>query len=244
MIRVPHGGAGSSQPVSREECAAMITEALQSKVGPALQAAFSQVGAELRRTKEGHGRVCSRAVVRYWYEVADEQGHRRRGEAECRQAGHPGQGKRRPTEGRRHGRRGQSLTALTEGLGDQDLELKPPDQDGARHHAIRAPPGSSTAWAVERLPALLRKLQEGVLGAKVEDPHPGGQGRCMVGPYPLQPQGLTGTTGAVADWKPEVQLPAEHKDHILECVKQQISRTEVEKEAFSSASLKTARTMS
>eukprot|EP00439_Symbiodinium_sp_Y106_P017759 s5030_g2.t1 len=46
-IRVPQGAAGSSQPVSREECAAMITEALQTKVGPALQAAFSQVGAEL-----------------------------------------------------------------------------------------------------------------------------------------------------------------------------------------------------
>ena len=46
-VRIPHGDAGSSQPVSREECAAMITEALQQKVGPALQAAFSQVGAEL-----------------------------------------------------------------------------------------------------------------------------------------------------------------------------------------------------
>ena len=46
-IRVPQGTAGSSQRVSREECAAMITEALQTKVGPALQAAFSQVGAEL-----------------------------------------------------------------------------------------------------------------------------------------------------------------------------------------------------
>ena len=46
-IRIPHGDASSSQPVSREECAAMITEALQQKVGPALQAAFSQVGAEL-----------------------------------------------------------------------------------------------------------------------------------------------------------------------------------------------------
>ena len=46
-VRVPHGDAGSSQPASREECAAMITEALQTKVGPALQAAFSQVSAEL-----------------------------------------------------------------------------------------------------------------------------------------------------------------------------------------------------
>ena len=46
-IRIPHGDASSSQPVSREECAAMITEALQQKVGPALQAAFSKVGAEL-----------------------------------------------------------------------------------------------------------------------------------------------------------------------------------------------------
>ena len=35
-IRVPQGAAGSSQPVSREECAAMITEALQTKVGPSL----------------------------------------------------------------------------------------------------------------------------------------------------------------------------------------------------------------
>ena len=34
-IRIPHGDASSSQPVSREECAAMITEALQQKVGPA-----------------------------------------------------------------------------------------------------------------------------------------------------------------------------------------------------------------
>ena len=46
-IRIPKGDAGSSQPVSREDCAAMITEALQTRVGPAFQAAFSQVGAEL-----------------------------------------------------------------------------------------------------------------------------------------------------------------------------------------------------
>ncbi|CAE7826417.1 unnamed protein product [Symbiodinium sp. CCMP2592] len=45
-VQLPQGAA-SSQPVSREECAALITEALQQKVGPALQAAFSQVGAEL-----------------------------------------------------------------------------------------------------------------------------------------------------------------------------------------------------
>ncbi|CAE7421661.1 unnamed protein product [Symbiodinium natans] len=45
-IRI-HGDAGPTQSVTREECAAMITEALQTKVGPALQAAFSQVGAEL-----------------------------------------------------------------------------------------------------------------------------------------------------------------------------------------------------
>ena len=42
-IRIPHGDASSSQPVSREECAAMITEALQQKVGPALQAAFKLI---------------------------------------------------------------------------------------------------------------------------------------------------------------------------------------------------------
>ncbi|CAE7781029.1 unnamed protein product [Symbiodinium sp. CCMP2592] len=36
-----------TQDRQRKECAAMITEALQTKVGPALQAAFSQVGAEL-----------------------------------------------------------------------------------------------------------------------------------------------------------------------------------------------------
>ena len=52
----------------------------------------------------------------------------------------------------------------------------------------------------------------------------------------------------MADWKCEVQLPAEHKDRILECwrdvwydqLKQQISQTEVEKEAFSTASQKTS----
>ena len=64
--------------------------------------------------------------------------------------------------------------------------------------------------------------------------------------YSRKTNSLTGTTGTVADWKCEVQLPAEHKDRILECwrevwydqLKQQISRKEVEKEAFSSASQK------
>ena len=39
--------ATGSQTVTREECAAMITAAMQTRVGPALQAAFSQVGSEL-----------------------------------------------------------------------------------------------------------------------------------------------------------------------------------------------------
>ena len=66
--------------------------------------------------------------------------------------------------------------------------------------------------------------------------------------YSRKTSSLTGTTGTVADWKCEVQLPAEHKDRILECwrdvwydqLKQQISQTEVEKEAFSTASQKTS----
>ena len=66
--------------------------------------------------------------------------------------------------------------------------------------------------------------------------------------YSRKASSLTGTTGTVADWKCEVQLPAEHKDRILECwrdvwydqPKQQISQTEVEKEAFSTASQKTS----
>ena len=35
--------------------------------------------------------------------------------------------------------------------------------------------------------------------------------------YSRKTSSLTGTTGTVADWKCEVQLPAEHKDRILEC---------------------------
>ena len=66
--------------------------------------------------------------------------------------------------------------------------------------------------------------------------------------YSRKTSSLTGTTGTVADWKCEVQLPAEHMDRILDrwrdiwCdqLKQQISQTEVEKEAFSSASQKTS----
>ena len=66
--------------------------------------------------------------------------------------------------------------------------------------------------------------------------------------YSRKTSSLTGTTGTVADWKCEVQLPAEHKDRILECwrdvwydqLKQQLSQTEVEKEAFATASQKTS----
>ena len=66
--------------------------------------------------------------------------------------------------------------------------------------------------------------------------------------YSRKTRSLTGTAGTMADWSCEVQLPAEHKDRILECwrdvwydqLKQQIAQTEVEKAAFSSASQKTS----
>ena len=45
-MTLSHSHAISSQPVFRAECAAMITGALQHKVGPALQAVFSHVGSK------------------------------------------------------------------------------------------------------------------------------------------------------------------------------------------------------
>ena len=277
-IRIFQGDASSSQPVSREECAAMITEALQQKVGPALQAAFSQVGAELVNravkinTLEHEVRVlkirtawtekdlmysqieaakrtlvvrnflewataadreltvaealmennlgylewdltttqmegtfgkkflapisiltvptysarkkvmdaCSRAVVRYWHEVKDEAGHEKEdetgaaakkmaggadgGREECQLTG-PGEGKQRRPKGRRHRRRVQGRD-LTEGLGDQDVELEPSSSDGARHHAVRAPSWCAASWLDERVPEALRPFQEGDPGAE------------------------------------------------------------------------------
>ena len=126
---------------------------------------------------------------------------------------------------------------------------EPSDQDVARHYAVRAPARSSTSRPDERLPAPLRALHEGVAGAEMEHSHPGGQGGCLAGKNPEQPQDLQPHRNDrhSGDWKCEVQLPAEHMDRILECwrdvwydqLKQQISQTEVEKEAFSSASQKT-----
>ena len=63
----------------------------------------------------------------------------------------------------------------------------------------------------------------------------------MAGKNPLQPQDLE-------PHRNDGHMPAEHKDRILECwrdvwydqLKQQISQTEVEKEAFSTASRKTS----
>ena len=68
--------------------------------------------------------------------------------------------------------------------------------------------------------------------------------------YSRKQRSLTGTAGTASDWSCEVQFPAEHKDRILEAwrdvlydqLKQQVGRTEVERQAFAWASQKT-RTM-
>eukprot|EP00439_Symbiodinium_sp_Y106_P012520 s1435_g1.t2 len=336
--------------VSREECAAMITEVLQQKVGRALQAAFSQVGAELvnhavkintlehevrmlkirtawtekdlmysqieaaKRTlvvrnfpewataadreltvaeavKENNlvylewdltttqmegtdGKkflapisiltvptysarkkvmdVCSRAAVRYWHEVNDEAGHEKEDETEDT-------AKKTATEGEK-----SSGSQDTPG---QASNADPKDDDmGECGEGSKAEPSQKLRWRgitqfERRLGAplhglmntyqkLFARFKKETLVPRwktliLEDKEGAWLGRVLYSP---KTSSLTGTTGTVADWKCEVQLPAEHKDRILECwrdvwydqLKQQISQTEVEKEAFSTASQKTS----
>ena len=347
-VRVPQGAAGSSQPVSREECAAMITEALQTKVGPALQAAFSQAGAELvnhavkintlehevrmlkiqtawtekdlmysqieaakrtlvvrnfpewataadreltvaealkennlgylewdltTTTMEGsdgkkflapisiltvqtYGArknvmdACSRAVVRYWHEVKDEAGHEKEDET-------GDTAKKTTTQEGTEGEKSASSQDTPGKTGNAD----PKDDDMGEGSKTET---SQKVWEIKtwnwNLPV---KMAPGItqferrLGAPLHGLMNAYQklfarfkketwlGRIL---YSRKTSSLTGTTGTVADWKCEVQLPAEHKDRILECwrdvwydqLKQQLSQTEVEKEAFSSASQKTS----
>ena len=329
-IRI-HGDAGPTQSVTREECAAMITEALQTKVGPALQAAFSQVGAELvqhaekintlehevrmlkirtawtekdllysqieaaKRTlvlrnfpdwttaadreltvaealKENNlgylewdlttttlegtdGKkflapisiltvptyaarkkvmeVCSRAVVRYWHEVKDEAGiELDQNDAEKKQSD-------------------EAKTDSTEKVWEiktwhWNLPIKMAPGITQFERRLGAPlHGLMNSY--QRLFARFKKesLVPRWKTLILEDKEGAWLGRVL---YSRKTSSLTGTTGTVADWKCEVQLPAEHKDKILECwrdiwydqLKQQISQTDVEQEAFSSASQKTS----
>ncbi|CAE7403921.1 unnamed protein product [Symbiodinium sp. CCMP2592] len=129
----------------------------------------------------------------------------------------------------------------TPGVGDANLELEPPDQDDPM-----ASPNSSVVLVHPCMPCFKKEtLTPRWKTLILEDKEGAWLGRIL---YSRKAHSLTGTAGTVADWACEVQLPAEHNDRILTAwrdvwydqLKQQISQTEVEKEAYSTAAQKTS----
>ena len=350
---VPPGASGS-QTVTREECAAMITAAMQTRVGPALQAAFSQVGNELishavkintlehevrmlkirtawtekdlmysqieaaKRTlvvrnfpewataedreltvaealKEnnlGHlewdltttnmedttGKkflapisiltvqtyaarkkvmdACSRSVVRYWHEVKDETDETMQDAADELDKKTQAEG---TTKDSKKDQPGSASTDPSQDKASQSAQKKWEIRTWKWNLPIKMAPGITQFErrlgaplhglmnAYQRLFARFKKetLTPRWKTLILEDKEGAWLGRIL---YSRKTRSLTGTTGTMADWSCEVQLPAEHKDRILECwrdvwydqLKQQISQTEVEKAAFSTASQKTS----
>ncbi|CAE7249321.1 unnamed protein product [Symbiodinium sp. CCMP2592] len=300
-VQLPQGSA-SSQPVSREECAAMITEALQQKVGPALQAAFSQVGAELVNhstkinTLEHEVRMLKiRAawteqdlmysqieeakrtlVVRNFPEWAtaadreltvaealkenglaylewdlttatmegndgkkflapisiltvptyDEEKPKEASEGEAEQtAATPGSASTDPPTA-------TAIAADDEKMGEdsQTSQKAPPKKWEMRtwnwNLPIKTVPGitqferrlgAPTHGLTNAYQKLLARFKKETLTPRwktliLEDKVGAWLGRIL---YSRKAHSLTGTTGTVADWACEVQLPAEHKDRIL-----------------------------
>ncbi|CAE7251161.1 unnamed protein product [Symbiodinium sp. CCMP2592] len=304
-VQLPLGTA-SSQPVTRAECAAMITEALQQKVGPALQTAFSQVGAELvnhaalkenglaflewdltTTTMEGNdGKkflapisiltvptyaarkkvmdACSRAVVRYWHEIKEEEKPAAAAQEEAGQtqkSATPGSASTDPPTA-------PTATATAEddekmGEDSQTSQKAPPKKWEMRtwnwNLPIKMAPGitqferrlgAPMHGLMNAYQKLFARFKKETLTPRwktliLEDKEGAWLGRIL---YSRKAHSLTGTTGTVADWACEVQLPAEHKDRILTAwrdvwydqLKQQISQTEVEKEAYSTAAQRTS----
>ena len=298
---VPPGASGS-QTVTREECAAMITAAMQTRVGPALQAAFSQVGNKLIshavkiHTLEHEVRMLKirtawtekdlmysqieaakrTLVVRNFPEWATAE-DRELTVAEALKENNLGHLEWDLTTTNMEDTTGKKFLAPISILTVQTYAARKKVMDACSRSVARywhevkdetdetmqdaADELDKKTQAERRLGAPLHGLMNAYqrLFARfkketltplwktliLEDKEGAWLGRIL---YSRKTRSLTGTTGTMADWSCEVQLPAEHKDRILECwrdvwydqLKQQISQTEVEKAAFSTASQKTS----
>ena len=205
--------------------------------------------------------ACSRAVVRYWHEVKDEAGHEKdeAGDEEKQKAGAgeqsaasqevPGQASNADPkhDDMGEGSKAEPSQKVWE-IKTWNWNLPVKMAPGITQFERRlCAPLHGLMNAYQKLFARFKKetLVPRWKTLILEDKEGAWLGRVL---YSRKTSSLTGTTGTVADWKCEVQLPAEHKDRILECwrdvwydqLKQQITQTEVEKEAFSTASQKTS----
>ncbi|CAE7788748.1 unnamed protein product [Symbiodinium sp. CCMP2592] len=250
-IRIPQGDAGSSQPVSREECAAMITEALrinslehevlnennvgylewdlttttmEGTGGKKLLAPISILTVQTYAARKKVMDACSLAVVRYWREVKDEAGHEMdQGDDEKKQeadAKTDAATDSKDTPGSASSIPKTTETDATAQPSQKVWEIKA----GNWNSPIKMAPG------ITQFEPRLGAPLHGLIFARFKKES-------------LEPQAQLQTGSAS-----KVQLPAEHKDKVLKYwrdvwydqLKQQISRTKVEKEAFSSASQKTS----
>ena len=177
--------------------------------------------------------ACSRAVVRYWHKNVEEK-----------------------TPAESETQTGEDTTdratkeATDAGQASSSQEAKPSQavwevKTWNWNNPVKMAPGITQFERRLGAPMhgliTLPKVQEGVADPKVEDLDLGGFGGSLVGGvlYSRKQRSLTGTVGTASDWSCEVQLPA-CRDVWCDQLKQQVEHTEVERQAFASASQKTS----
>ncbi|CAE7668668.1 unnamed protein product [Symbiodinium sp. CCMP2592] len=175
--------------------------------------------------------TCSRAVVRYWHEIKE-------GEEKPKEAAQP-QGDSQTSQ-KAPLKKWEMRTwnwnlpiKMAPGITQFERRLGAP-MHGLMNAYQKLFAGFKKETLTPRWKTLILKNKEGAW-----------LGRIL---YSRKAHSLTGTAGTVADWACEVQLPAEHKDRILttwrdvwyDQLKQQISQTEVEKAAYSTAAQRTS----